>query len=139
MADIRRSVRDLFLQGVEAVNNAANHVANATRSKVDELNLRNRRKELMDALAGDLYDQWQKGLELPETLVKTLEQISDIDGQLAEIEDKAEAAAGGAEATAAPTIVADETEKEPAESEAPTVGEIPTIQVESPDDPASEE
>ena len=92
MANIRRSVRDLFLQGVEAVNSAANHVANATRSKVDELNLRNRRKELLDALAVDLYEQWQKGLALPEALTATLEQLRDIDAQLSEIESQSEPA-----------------------------------------------
>lgn len=139
MADIRRSVRDLFLQGVEAVNNAANHVANATRSKVDELNLRNRRKELLDALASDLYEQWQKGLELPEAMTKTLELISGIDGQLAEMEEKAEAPASEEKAASAPAIVVDEAEEAPKAPEKPDVNEIPTIQVETSDETASEE
>ena len=141
MADLRRSVRDLFLQGVEAVNNAANHVASATRTKVDELNLRNRRKELLDTLAAAVYEQWQQGLELPDALKETLEQIRGIDEQLQEMEKQQEKAepAASAEAASAPSIVVDEEEKAPAEPEKPVASEIPTIQVDEPETPASEE
>ena len=135
MADLRRSVRDLFLQGVEVVNNAANHVANATRSKVDELNLRNRRKELLDRLAVALYEQWKDGLELPEALTTLLEELRGIDEQLAEIEsqpENSEPAACEAE-EAVPTIKVD-AEEEPSASTSqwPDEHDVPRIDVEEP-------
>ena len=138
MADLRRSMRDLFLQGVEAVNTAANHVANATRSKVDELNLRNRRRELLDSLANALYEQWRQGLELPEALTETLRQLRDIDEQLAEFE-KPEPETTDAEAAPdnpqdrdnAPTIVVDEEEKAADIHIGKT--EVPSIQIDEPD------
>ena len=140
MADLRRSMRDLFLQGVEAVNNAANHVASATRSKVDELNLRNRRKEMMDALAGAVYEQWKQGLELPEELTGTLEQIREIDAQLAEMEsqqEKTEPSADAAEQEGAPSITVEEAADAPEET--PAKQEMPTIQVEEQETPKDEE
>lgn len=141
MGDIRRSVRDLFLQGVEAVNNAANHVANATRSKVDEMNLRNRRRELMETLAGTIYEQWQQGLELPEKLTETLEQIRDIEEQLADMESQQESeeAVVNKESAAVPSIVVDEKEAAPEASKEPVVREIPTIQIDEPKDADTEE
>lgn len=83
MADLRSSVRDLFLQGVKAVNSAANNVATATKSKVEELNLSNRRKELMEQLAIQIYEAWQQGLELPESLNAMLTEVHALDAQLA--------------------------------------------------------
>lgn len=136
MADFRRSVRDLFLQGVEAVNTAANHVANATRSKVDELNLRNRRKELTDLVASALYEQWQQGLALPEALTDLLEQIRAIDAQLADMESQPEATEEAEEAPAdepAPTIAVEE-EETPDAPEEPESEEVPTIQVDEASD-----
>ena len=126
-------MRDLFLQGVEVVNNAANHVASATRSKVDELNLRNRRKEMLENLASAVYEQWQQGLQMPGALTETLEQIRDIDAQLAEIEsqqEKPESPASEPEDAEAPTISVDEEE---ATAEAPAEQEVPTIQVDEPE------
>lgn len=123
MADIRRSMRDLFLQGVEVVNNAANHVATATRSKVDELNLRNRRKELLDTLANALYEQWQQGLELPASMTETLEQIHAIDEQLKEMEAQPE------KPQAEPAEAKPEA---PAAEEKPAEPEVPTIQLDDP-------
>lgn len=144
MADIRRSVRDLFLQGVEAVNNAATHVANATRSKVDELNLRNQRKELVEKLANDLAEQWRLGLELPAVLTGTLEQIRDIDAQLAEAaaqpepraEEPAAPEADPQPEAPAPTIVVEEeapmAPEVPAVPDKPDISEVPTLQVDEP-------
>lgn len=136
MADIRRSMRELFLQGVEVVNNAANHVATATRSKVDELNLRNRRKELLDTLANTLYEQWQQGLELPAVMTETLEQIRGIDAQLKELDaqpDKPEPETSADEPETVPTIVVEEQQGEPAaEADMPAEAEVPTIQIDEP-------
>lgn len=92
MADIRRSVRELFLEGVKAVNSAASHVAEATRSKVDELNLRNRRHELTEKLASDAYGQWLQGTEMPDALTATLEELRSIDEKLAAHDKHSDAA-----------------------------------------------
>ena len=144
MADLRRSVRDLFLQGVEAVNNAANHVANATRSKVDELNLRNRRKELLDQLAAALYEQWKDGLDLPEALTSMLEELRDIDEQLEEPESQPEPTEPAAEEEeeAVPTIEVDAEAEETTPTAAPQwpdEKDVPHIEVAEPEEPKAEE
>lgn len=88
MADLRRSVLELFQQGMDAVNTAVNHVTNATRSKMDELTLQNQRKELLDALANTVYEQWQQGLDLPEALTDKLVKLKEVDEQLAALTSK---------------------------------------------------
>lgn len=92
MADFRRSMLGLFQQGMDAVNSAVNHVTNATRSKMDELTLQNKRKELLDALAGAVYELWQKGETLPAALTDTLDQLKDVNEQLDAIARQAEKA-----------------------------------------------
>ena len=141
MADLRRSVRDLFLQGVEAVNNAANHVATATRSKVDELNLRNRRKEVLDSLANTLYVYWMQGLELPEALTEKLRELQGIDEQLAAFErqvEKAESAQESEEETV-PSMEGEEAEVEAEPVDEPVAQEVPTLNVQEPEETDQEE
>ena len=144
MADIRRSVRELFLKGVEAVNTAAGHVADATRSKVDELNLQNRRKELMDALAVAVYEQWLAGCDVPQALHDKLVELKSIDEQLAALTEKreeapqeADQASGQDQGTYEAPVM--QVEEEPEASAEDIKAEIPKIDVEKPEDQPSEE
>lgn len=144
MADIRRSVRDLFLKGVEAVNTAAGHVADATRTKVDELNLRNRRKDILDALAVAVYDQWKAGNSVPDALEDMLVELKSVDEQLAAIAAKAEEAPqpaeqdqGSYEDEPAPVMQVEDTLNEVPEEE--IKADVPTIDVTEPENTPSEE
>ena len=93
MADLRRSVLEIFQQGMDAVNSAVNHVTVATRAKMDELTLQNRRKELLVTLAEAIYAQWQQGAQMPEALTETLTELGEVDAQLASIANQKQAEA----------------------------------------------
>ena len=100
MADIRRSVLEIFQQGMDTVNSAVNHVTNATRTKMDELTLQNRRKELLGTLAEVVYAQWQQGAQMPESLTEMLTEIGEVDAQLANIASQKQAEAAQKEPSA---------------------------------------
>ena len=91
MADIGKSVRNLLINGVKAVNSAANTIANTTRQKVDELNLQSDRKELMDQVAETAYKLWKDGAQLPEAIGTLMQEIAVIDDELARLQCKTEA------------------------------------------------
>jgi len=103
MSDIGKSVREFLLQGVKAVNSAANSVASTTRYKVDELNLQNRRKELLSAASDLAYTLWKGGEALPESLGSILEKVAAVDADLASMREtrKQEAEKAKAEKAAA--------------------------------------
>lgn len=98
MADIRASVRNLFFHSVKAVNSAASSIATSTKMKVDEMNLRNRRREAMNDVSKRVHSLWQSGVELPEELMNLMEEIADIDEALIDLKEQA---AKKAEETAA--------------------------------------
>lgn len=120
MSDIGKSVREFLLQSVKVVNNAATSVASTTRYKVDELNLQNRRKELLNAASDLAYTLWKNGETLPESLASILEKLASVDADLATMREarKQEAEKAKAEKAAAK-------EKKKEEAEAAPVLEIP--------------
>ena len=48
MADIGKTVKEIWEQGMKAVNKAATNIATSTKQKVDEMNIVTRRKELQN-------------------------------------------------------------------------------------------
>lgn len=120
MADIGKSVREFLLQSVKAVNSAANSVASTTRYKVDELNLQNRRKELLSAASDLAYTLWKNGEALPESLASILEKVASVDADLASMRETRKQEAEKAKAEKA---AAKQQKKE--ESEATPVLEVP--------------
>lgn len=50
MADIGKTVKEIWEQGMKAVNKAATNIATSTKQKVDEMNIVTRRKELQNQL-----------------------------------------------------------------------------------------
>lgn len=120
MSDIGKSVREFLLQSVKAVNSAANSVASTTRYKVDELNLQNRRKELMNAVSDLAYTLWKNGETMPESLVSILEKLAAVDADLAAMRETRRQEAEKAKAAKAAVK-----EKKTEEAEAAPVLEIP--------------
>jgi len=106
MADIGKSVREFLLQSVKAVNSAANTVATTTRYKVDELNLQNRRKELLNSVSELAYALYKHGETMPESLAAILEKIVKVDEDLSAMreERKQEAEKAKAEKAAAKNV-----------------------------------
>lgn len=50
MADIGKTVKEIWEQSMKAVNKAATNIATSTKQKVDEMNIVTRRKELQNQL-----------------------------------------------------------------------------------------
>ena len=75
MADIGKTVKEIWEQSMKAVNKAATNIATSTKQKVDEMNIVTRRKELQNQLGLRLYELWQAGEDVPETLKATLEEM----------------------------------------------------------------
>lgn len=88
MADIRTSVRNVFFHSVKAVNAAASSIATSTKVKVDEMNLKNRRREAMTEVSKCVHSLWQSGEKLPEELEVLMEEIAQIDEELIKMKEK---------------------------------------------------
>lgn len=88
MADIGKTVKEIWEQGMKAVNKAATNIATSTKQKVDEMNIVTRRKELQNQLGLRLYELWQAGEDVPETL----EEMRDLEVKLQELRESKTAA-----------------------------------------------
>lgn len=92
MADISKTVKEIWEQSMKAVNKAATNIATSTKQKVDEMNIVTRRKELQNQLGLRLYELWQAGEDVPETLKATLEEMRDLEAKLQELRESKTAA-----------------------------------------------
>ena len=82
MADIGENIKTFMKKGLEAIESTANSIAETTRQKVDEINLQNRKNEVMCGLSQKLYDLWLQGEKLPESLIPDLEEIVRLDEEI---------------------------------------------------------
>lgn len=82
MADIGKSFKNAWLRGMEAISNTASSIANNTKYKVDEMNIVNRRREILSDFGARAYELWQKGETFPEPLQALLTELSTLDEQL---------------------------------------------------------
>ena len=65
MAEIRKSLKGIWLKSMEAISNTASNIASNTKYKVDEMNIVNRRREILSDFGAQAYELWQKGREVP--------------------------------------------------------------------------
>lgn len=139
MADIGKSFKNAWLRGMEAISNTASSIASNTKYKVDEMNIVNRRREILSDFGARAYELWQKGETFPEPLQELLTELSTLDEQLNAIrteklagvkteelaqEDAEEAPAGDAAETAVNPVEA------PIQDE--SIMDAPVYQVEPP-------
>lgn len=82
MADILSKLKSTVAQGLNVVSTASNKLAANTRFKVNEMNLSNQRKEILDTFGEKAYAIWQNGGVFPEELDALLAQVKEIEGQL---------------------------------------------------------
>lgn len=82
MADLKTSLKQAWLKTMETVGNAASNIASTTRQRLDEMNLINRRREILSNLGNHAYEMWQKGVSLPSPLKELLEELSQVDEEL---------------------------------------------------------
>lgn len=92
MADLGASIKGIWLKGMEAIGNTASNIASSTKSKVDEMNLVNRRAEILKDFGNKAYALWQQGAKFPEELEKQLHELERLDETLNDL--RAERLAG---------------------------------------------
>lgn len=82
MAEIRKSLKGIWLKSMEAISNTASNIASNTKYKVDEMNIVNRRREILSDFGAQAYELWQKGEKFPEKLDALLKELSELDEAL---------------------------------------------------------
>ena len=82
MAEIGKSLKGIWLKSMEAISNTASNIASNTKYKVDEMNIVNRRREILSDFGAQAYELWQKGEKFPETLDSLLKELSELDEAL---------------------------------------------------------
>ena len=82
MAEIKKSLKSIWLKSMEAISNTASNIASNTKYKVDEMNIVNRRREILSDFGAQAYELWQKGEHFPECLEALLRELSELDEAL---------------------------------------------------------
>ena len=82
MAEIKKSLKGIWLKSMEAISNTASNIASNTKYKVDEMNIVNRRREILSDFGAQAYELWQKGEHFPECLEALLRELSELDEAL---------------------------------------------------------
>lgn len=82
MPEIGKSLKGIWLKSMEAISNTASNIASNTKYKVDEMNLVNRRREILSNFSAQCYEMWQKGEQFPEPLAAQLKELSELDEAL---------------------------------------------------------
>ena len=84
MAIFGENLRTAFLKGIEALGKGASTLADGAQKKLDEMNLETRRREILAAIPKCVNELYAQGVELPQ-------QLTDLLGELAELEEKIKA------------------------------------------------
>lgn len=142
MADLKTSLKSAWMKSMEAIGNTASNIASNTKYKVQEMNLINRRREILSDFGAQAYEMWQKGEQFPEKLARQLEELSHVDEELNAIRTerlagvKTEDVPGDADAADADAPQQAEPVKEEADA-VPEAEQTPALEVE--EAPAKEE
>ena len=90
MASMGNEIRTFFLKGLQAIGDAAAGIGTAARQKLDEIRLENRRDELRRELPAAALEMWKDGLDMPQKLRELIEELNDLNAQLAALRAKPE-------------------------------------------------
>lgn len=82
MAEIGNNLKNIWMRGMEAIGNTASSIASNTRFKVDEMNLVNRKSEILKDFGAKAYALWQKGERFPDELEAQLLELGQLDEKL---------------------------------------------------------
>lgn len=112
MAEYPKGFKGIWMKGMEAIGDTATKIASNTKYKVNEMNMVNRRREILSDFGEKAYALWQKGEQFPAELDALLGELRQLDAALGEI--RAEKAAKAAAAVKPEEKPAEEaTEKAP--------------------------
>ena len=153
MNDFGMKVKDFLSTSAKFVGKTANTAAKATKYKMDELTSLSKRRDLISELGAKVFELSANGVELPAELADLLNQIKLLDCELEALradhaaqkaaaaeKHAAEKAARAAEKAAAKASCAVEEGNAPVQVEIPEEESVvPTIDVESDEETASED
>ena len=90
MANLGSNVKTAFLKGLEALGKTASSLTDAAQQKLSEMNLDNRRREVLAEIPKCVMQLWKDGAELPEPLTALLTELNELEEKLAAIRPKPE-------------------------------------------------
>ena len=82
MPELSKSLKGIWLKSMQAISNTASNIASNTKYKVDEMNIVNRRRDILSNFGSQAYEMWQKGVVFPEPLQSLLAELCELDEQL---------------------------------------------------------
>lgn len=88
MASLSNEIKTFFLKGLEAIGDAAASVSASAKQKLDLMRLESRRDELRRELPAAALEMWKEGFELPQKLRELIEELNDLNAQLAAVKAK---------------------------------------------------
>ena len=95
MSELGQNLKDLVLKGIDKIGSTASGLASSTKQKVNELALKGKKNEILEALGEKVYEAWKNGAEMPEELAADLREVMALDAELEKmnaVKDDAEAA-----------------------------------------------
>ncbi len=82
MAELSKNLKNIWMKSMQAIGNTASNIASNTKYKVDEMNLLNRKREILNDFGAKAYALWQKGVVFPPELQDQLCELSQLDEKL---------------------------------------------------------
>lgn len=107
MAILGNNLKTAFLKGMEAIGKGAANLTSSAQQKLSEINLDNRRGEILKEIPQCALKLWKDGVSLPEELNALLAELDKLNEQLAAMRAKPEPAAPAQEPQEAPETVED--------------------------------
>lgn len=83
MAILGNNIKTAFLKGMEAIGKGAVSLTNTAQQKLGQMNLENRRSELMKEIPLCAAKLHEDGAALPAELTALLDELSELNAQLA--------------------------------------------------------
>ena len=127
MSELGQNLKDLVLKGIDKIGSTASGLASSTKQKVNELALKGKKNEILEALGEKVYEAWKNGAELPEELAADLREVMALDAELEKmnaVKDDAEAADDPGETEEPEDPAAPEGSDDAGQTEVPVI-EIP--------------
>lgn len=88
MSEFGQNLKDLVIKGIDAIGNTASSLASSTRHKVNEIALKGKRTEILEALGEKAYEAWKNGTDMPEELAADLREVLALDEELARVRNE---------------------------------------------------
>lgn len=82
MSNITSKIKTGWLKCMESIGQGAANMADNAKQKLGELNMENRRKDLLAQLPTKVMQLWKDGVELPEELSGMLSELNGINEEL---------------------------------------------------------